>query len=322
MSIKNRAGVCLFAGLFLLILSGCGPLARDIPQPALGPERARAANVPYFPQSKYLCGPAALAMVLGWSGLPVSPDELAREVYSPGRRGSLQPVLISAARRHGRIAYPISGIQALTMELAAGHPVIVLLNLGFSWYPKWHYAVVIGYEKSADEIILHSGNTPNERLSFRVFDNLWARSERWGLLVLTPDRLPAGVQEDAWLEAVIGLERAEQWPAAIQAYETGLYRWPESQGSWIGLGNSRYGAGDLSGAASAFRHATRLHPENGIAFNNLAQVLGEMGQAEEALAAAHQAVDLGGPLGEEFRKTLSGIEKELGRQTTESSGED
>ena len=312
MSIKKQAGICLFAGLLLLVLSGCGLFVRNMQQPALGPERAMVENVPYFPQSKYQCGPASLAMVLGWSGHPVTPDELAGEVYSPGKRGSLQPVLISAARRHGRIAYPISGLDELTLELAAGHPVIVLLNLGFSWYPKWHYAVAVGYEKSAGEIILHSGNTQNERLSFRVFGNLWTRSEKWGLLVLAPDQMPAGVQEDEWLEAVIGLERAGKWFAAIQAYETGLSRWPESHGGWLGLGNSRYETGDLAGAASTFRRVTRLFPENGIAFNNLAQVLLEMGQAGEALNAARQAVSLGGPFSEEFRKTLSEIEEKLG----------
>jgi len=311
MSIKKRAGTCLFTGLFLLVLSGCGLFVRHIQQPAPGPERAMAENVPYFPQSKYQCGPASLAMVLGWSGYHVTPDELAGEVYSPAQRGSLQPALISAARRNGRIAYPISGLEELTLELAAGHPVIVLLNLGLSWYPKWHYAVAIGYEKSAGEIILHSGNTPNERLSFRVFNNLWARSEKWGLLVLAPDQMPAGVQEDEWLEAVIGLERVEQWGAATQAYETGVSRWPESLGGLLGLGNSRYKTGNLVGAASAFRRATRLFPENGIAFNNLAQVLLEMGQAGEAFNAARQAVSLGGPLSEEFRKTLSEIEEEL-----------
>jgi tetratricopeptide (TPR) repeat protein len=253
-------------------------------------------------------------MVLGWSGISVQPDELVQEVYSPDRRGSLQPDLISAVRRHGRVAYPISGINTLTAELAAGHPVLVLLNLGFFWYPKWHYAVVVGYDNPAGEIILHSGNIQNERLSFRIFNNLWARSERWGLLVLPPSRFPAEVQEDTWLEAVVGLERAKQWPAAITAYEMTITQWPESYSGWIGLGNSRYAIGDLSGAASAFRHASHLNQENGIAFNNLAQVLWEMGQPEEALTAAHQAIILGGPLLEKFKQTLYEIEARLKKE--------
>jgi len=292
----------------LVVLSGCVSSLHEIPQSSLEREQVFLKNVPFYPQERYQCGPASLSMVLGWSGIAVQPDELVQEVFSPGRQGSLQPDLISAVRRHGRIAYPVSGINTLTAELAAGHPVIVLLNLGFFWYPKWHYAVVIGYDMPAGEIILHSGINENERLSFRVFNNLWSRSEKWGLLVLPPSQFPAEVQKDIWLEAVVGLERTKQWPAAMTAYEMALTLWPESYGAWLGLGNSLYAIGDLDGAASAFRNASQVNQENGIAFNNLAQVLWEMGQPEEALAAARQAIILGGPLLEKFKQTLNEIE--------------
>jgi len=305
---NNQVGSLILAGLLLFVLSGCASSLHAIPQPSLKHQQVFLKNVPFYPQQQYQCGPASLAMALGWSGIAVQPDELVQEVFSPSRRGSLQSDLIGAVRRHGRIAYPVSGINTLNVELDAGHPVIVLLNLGFFWYPKWHYAVVVGYDKPAGEIILHSGNNENERLSFRVFNNLWSRSEKWGLLVLPPSQFPAEVQKDTWLEAVLGLERAKQWPAAITAYEMAITLWPESYGAWLGLGNSRYAIGDLDGAASAFRHASQVNQENGIAFNNLAQVLWEIGQHEEALAAARQAIILGGPLVEEFRETLYEIE--------------
>jgi len=75
----------------------------------------------------------------------------------------------------------------------------------------------------------------------------------------------------------------------------------------MGLGNSRYSLHDLDGSAEAFRRATLLQPENGIAFNNLAQVLNSQGKRKEALAAAQRAVDLGGPLLDNFRQTLEEI---------------
>jgi hypothetical protein len=55
--------------------------------------------------------------------------------------------MIGAARRHGRLAYLITGPDSMFEEVAAGHPVIVLQNLGLSWYPVWHYAVVVGYDQ-------------------------------------------------------------------------------------------------------------------------------------------------------------------------------
>jgi Flp pilus assembly protein TadD len=75
----------------------------------------------------------------------------------------------------------------------------------------------------------------------------------------------------------------------------------------MGLGNSRYRLHELDGSAQAFAQATRLQPQNGVAFNNLAHVLAEQGKRQDALTAAQQAVDLGGPLVDTFRQTLEEI---------------
>lgn len=291
-----------------LVLSGCGFLSTGpLHQAPGGPARAMVADVPFFAQEKLQCGPAALAMTLNWSGITVQPSDLTPEVFTPDLKGSLQSALIGATRRHGRVAYPITGSEALLAEVSAGHPVIVLVNLGLSWYPKWHYAVVIGFDQEREEIILHSGLIANEHLIYRVFLNVWQRGDYWGLLVLPPDRLPTTGGEGDWLEAVAGLERTGQWQEAAVGYSAALKRWPQSFVAWMGLGNSRYSLHDLVGSAEAFRRATLLQPENGIPFNNLAQVLNDQGRRIEALAAAQRAVDLGGPLLDNFRQTLEEI---------------
>jgi hypothetical protein len=305
-----------FIGLLLLalslVLSGCGLLSSGqlIRTPG-GPARAMVANVPFFAQEELQCGPAALAMSLTWSGIAVQPSDLVPEVFTPDLKGSLQSALIGATRRHGRVAYTITGSEALLAEVSAGNPVIVLVNLGLSWYPKWHYAVVIGFDQEHEEIILHSGRTANEHLSSRVFLNIWQRGEYWGLLVLPPDRLPTGVGEVAWLEAVAGLERADRWQEAATGYSTALKRWPKSFTAWMGLGNSRYRQHDFAGSAETFRSAALLQPENGIPFNNLAHALSDQGRQKEALAAAQRAVELGGPLIADFRQTLEEIKKNV-----------
>jgi len=302
----------LLVGLLFLALSlvlpGCGLLTtRPLLQTPGGPARAMVDEVPFFAQEELQCGPAALAMGLNWSGIDVQPSDLTPEVFTPDLKGSLQSALIGATRRHGRVAYAITGSEALLAEVSAGNPVIVLVNLGLSWYPKWHYAVVIGFDREREEIILHSGPTANERLSSRVFLNIWQRGEYWGLLVLPPDRLPAGVREGDWLEAVAGMERAGQWQGAEAGYGAALKRWPKSFSAWMGLGNSRYSLHDLTGSAEAFRRATLLQPENGMPFNNLAHVLNLQGKRNEALVAAQRAVDLGGPLLDNFLQTLEEI---------------
>ena len=181
----------------LLIFNGCttAPLKKwHLPSGAT-PVKHELDTVPFYPQKEYQCGPASLAMALAWSGLRIDPDDLAPQVYTPSLKGSLQPAMITAARRHSRVAYPISGANALLQEIAAGHPVIVLQNLGLYWIPVWHYAVVIGYDLNQEVIILHSGITNRKTTALKTFENTWARSNHWGLLVLPPNQLPATAEE-------------------------------------------------------------------------------------------------------------------------------
>jgi len=303
---RALAGICMSFVLFC----GCAGLWRgDWPQGLDGvPPTMQIASVPFFPQDEYQCGPAALAMALAWGGLDVQPADLTEKVYTASLQGSLQPAMIAGARRSGRLAYVITGTDALIREIAAGHPVIVLQNLGLSWAPLWHYAVAIGYDIPADEIILHTGRKARNRTSMGLFQTTWARAASWGLLVLKPGDLPATAKETDTVEAALGLEKARQPAAAVQSYHAALSRWPQNLPAMMGLGNSYYALGDLKNSENAFRRATQIHPESGAAFNNLAHVLLSLGRREEALAAARHAVSLGGPHRGLFIKTLEEIE--------------
>lgn len=264
--------------------------------------------VPFYPQSRYQCGPSSLAMALTYSGLPITPEALQGQVYTPSRKGSLQMAMIGATRRQGRIAYPILGLNSIWPEIAAGHPVIVLQNLGLSWIPAWHYAVVIGYDFIENTVILRSGISERKVMSFFTFGKTWARSEYWGLIVLKPNQFPAIVRETDYLTAVFGLEKSRQYQAATEGYQTALTRWPRSLIAFMGLGNSLYALGDLPGAENAFRRAVVNHPRAANAHNNLAQVLLEQGRKREALEAAQRAVAIGGPMAEVYESTLREIQ--------------
>jgi tetratricopeptide (TPR) repeat protein len=264
-------------------------------------------DVPFHPQEAYHCGPASLAMALNWAGVPVDPGQLTPEVFTPGRQGTLQAEIVTGARRHGRIAYPVSTLDALLKEVAAGHPVIVFQNLGLPWYQRWHYAVVIGYDLPRREVLLHSGLDAGKVTSMRLFELTWEWGKNWGLVVLPPEKLPATAEEELLLRALVGLEKAGQWGMAARGYRAALARWPESHGALMGLGNSLYAAGDLRGAERAFRAASIAHPIAGAAFNNLAQVLLEERRPEEALPYAMKAVEIGGPLKPVFLQTLEEI---------------
>jgi hypothetical protein len=299
---QSRAVVLMFSAA--AAVAGCAAV-----QPVSAPRPSTPAiQVPFYAQDVDQCGPAALAMVLAWSGVNVSPPDLAREVFTPKRRGSLQPDLVTASRRHGRIAYPIHGRDELFAEIDAGHPVVVLQNIAFSWAPRWHYAVAIGHDASDATVTLHSGDRAGVALSEKTFFNTWERAGSWGLVTLPPDRLPANLDETRWLEAVIGLERAGRSEEAIVAYRRAAERWPLSLAARIGWANAAYAAGDLRESETALHDALRCRPDSAVAWNNLAHVLGMSGRKDEALAAAHRAIEIGGPDVGIYRETLAEIE--------------
>lgn len=300
------------AGVLLLsiLLAGCAaPQVRTLLEhpPAELPLRAELAAVPFFPQQDYQCGPAALATALTHAGVPVSPETLVSQVYLPAREGSLQAEMLAATRRQGLLAYPLAPrLQDLLLEVAAGNPVIVLQNLSLAFAPVWHYAVVIGYDREREEIILRSGTTRRLAMTLSTFERTWARSRHWAMVVLQPDRLAGTAAEAGHVAAAAALERSS--PAAAQrAYAAALLRWPANLIARLGLGNAAYALGRLAEAEAAYHEATLQHPQAGDAWNNLAQVRFELGRKGAALAAAQRAVALGGPRAALYRKTLNSI---------------
>lgn len=303
------------AGVFILaaaLAAGCAaPQISSLIErrPDGLPQTAEITATPFFPQEDYLCGPASLAAVLVHAGREATPEALLPQVYLPARKGSLQAEMLAATRRHRLVAYALAPrMEDLLRELAAGTPVLVLQNLALDWWPQWHYAVAIGYDLDAREIVLRSGVTRRVTMTLDTFEYTWARSGYWAMLALPTDRLPAIATESAYVAAVASLERIAP-AAARQGYETALARWPQSAAARIGLGNASYAMHDLPAAAAAYRRATQDHPMVADAWNNLAQALHELGSRDAALAAARRAVSLGGPRSGAYRETLDGIQR-------------
>ncbi len=267
---------------------------------------AELTATPFFAQERYQCGPAALAMALGAAGFDVQPDALVPQVYLPQREGSLQVEMLAAARRNGAFGVTIAPrMDALLAEVAAGNPVVILQNLSLPIFPRWHYAVVIGYDLARGDIILRSGTTQRLVMSMSTFEHTWARSKYWGMVALAPGRLPVTTDEATVLDALVAFEKTGK---ARKTYEAAAQRWSGNAALLIGLGNTAYQAGDRAGAADAFRRATERDPKNAAALNNLAVVLTELGRLPEARKAAEQAIALGGPWREQAQATLKTIE--------------
>lgn len=287
-------GIRLAGAALASLLAGCAaspPLSQGLP--ATAPRAIELDSTPFFPQEAFQCGPAALATLLVASGVDVTPESLAPEVFIPGREGSLTLELVGAARRHGRLPYVLATTaHEMVAELEAGRPVLVLQNLGTETLPKWHYAVLVGYDAGRNVAILRSGRDPRLETKWQRFAGTWHRGGRFALTTLPPDVVPTHAEPARYLEAAAGLEAAGQRQAAAAAYEAAIARWPEEPIAWLGRGNVAQAAGDQPAAADAYLRAIELDPGNVAARNNLAQLLLEAGCLEESRRQVERAAAL------------------------------
>ena len=311
---RSTAGLFLLCSLYML-LCGCAALAPQSTAlrsqlPVGLPLSAEILETPYFAQTEYHCGPAALAMALNSAGATVNPDQLAEQVYLPGRKGSLQVEMLAAARRNGMVAYVLEPrIGDVLLEVAAGTPVIALENYGVPYYPIWHYSVAIGFDVNRAEIIRHSGKLERKATPLSLFEYFWRQEGRWAMVATPPERVPATATEARYADAVIALEKAGHTQRAAIAYDAMLKRWPANLAALMGRGTTAHALGDLTLAEAAFRQASVAHANSAAAYNNLAQTLLDRGKVDEARSTAEHAVRLGGPLRARAQATLEEIQK-------------
>lgn len=249
-------------------------------------QKAVIGSVPFYPQEAYQCGPAALAMVLNHRNAGVTLDDTVDRVYLPGRQGSLQVEMVAAARSEGMLVYPLEeDLEAIIREVDAGNPVLVFQNLRFGWWPQWHFAVVIGYDLEHQEFLLHSGTEEQARLPFRVFDNTWARAERWARVVLPPGELPATAKPVTYVQAAHDLEEVGQSEAAAVSYQAALAAWPDSLAAGFAHANQLLSQQQWQRAEDAFRQLLAFHPRSAPAWHNFGLAL----ESNQCPVAADQA---------------------------------
>lgn len=290
-----KASVCKLCTLaFLCLMLGCATQdVRKIVQHTQLPRQIELTDTPFFPQETFQCGPAALATALNAVNIPVTPEQLTPELYIPSRQGSLQIEMLAAARRHHAVATRTPPrLESLLQEIAAGNVVVVMQNLGLSWAPSWHYAVVIGYDLDRELIWLRSGTYQRFEMRLSAFQRTWARSEYWAFTALPPGALPATASPEEVASALVAYEKLV--PAYKQkiAYQSAVVQWPSHLVFLMGLGNSAYLDGDLPTATKAFQQAIASHPTSAAAHNNLAHVLLAQQDLVQARLMAEKGLDL------------------------------
>jgi hypothetical protein len=251
------------------------------------------SEVPFWPQTRYQCGPAALATVLNTTSVKVEPKQLISQLYIPKKQGALTAEMVATTRQYQRIPVIIKGhLSQIFRQLDSGRPIVVLQNLGLEQLPKWHFAVVIGYDTGEGEFILRSGEIAEWRTPYAVFERTWARGDYWAMIILSPDESPDSADLEQYLKAVVDFEEIGNQEIAKQGYQQVLKLQPQHFTAHMGLGNLAYQRGDYHEAKEQFELTTLYHPEQADAWNNLAYSYVQLKLDEQARQAINKAMEL------------------------------
>lgn len=285
---------CLLAGL-LILLSGCQTPPQTkllLAKPPAIASQHLIAQVPFYPQQEYFCGPTTLSEVAGFYGLEKDPATIAPTTFISGLQGTLQIEMSAATRQLGLVAYAQrSNMSQLLSLVAENIPVIVLQNNSLAWLPQWHYAVVIGYDLKTAEVILHTGVTEAHRLNFSTFERTWARGNYWMLAMLPADKSSPQFEPFIYTKASQDLLNTQQINTGVAALKTATTQWPDYWLPYFLLGNHYFSTQPLV-AADWFAKGLPFARQEISYLNNYAMLLSELGCSNQATDLIEEALQI------------------------------
>lgn len=146
----------LFLILALLTGGGCTPLHRhdrDLDRAGLHV----VSGVPFrAQQSRDDCGPAALISLMAHRGKEVPLENVTSRVHNPALGGTLLPDMENFARLQGFATRSGRGdMELLRLQIDAGRPVAIPVEMGVWLLSRPHYLVVFGYDEG--RFLVHAG---------------------------------------------------------------------------------------------------------------------------------------------------------------------
>lgn len=282
-----------FLAIWTLLLVACSSVPALPPATLNDLADTRKLDVPFVAQQAYYCGPAALSAVANYRDIHIDQQSVADMSFVPERKGSLTVDMQAAGRRIGLLPYPLAPkFEDLLRELNAGNPILVLQNLGLSWWPQWHYAVAVGYDLRSSTLLLHSGEKAYYQLGFATFAATWARAKHWARVLVPASVMPVTAMPVSYLKSAHAFEETGDIERAMDFYQRAVNEWPGSVLAWLALANAAYAQGDFTGAINSYERALAVAPERASVWNNYAYALHANGCSQLAIDALGRALAL------------------------------
>ncbi|MEW6983462.1 PA2778 family cysteine peptidase [Colwelliaceae bacterium 6471] len=290
-----------FSASFFL-LNGCAtpPQTQQLlhnPSPAMA-LAYDIKNVPFYNQQAFYCGPTTLAEIFEYNDIKRLPEEIAPLLFIPKREGSLQLEMVAAIRQQGLLAYTERGnLNKLLYFVQNNIPIIVLQNLGLSWYPIWHYAVVKGYDLTTEKLILHTGDVENRHVDLSVFERTWQRANFWLLIALPGEHSLTQLEPFTYVSSAQDLITVKELSSGLTHLKNATILWPDYWLSYFLLGNyfleNAQNNENIKKAIFWFEKGYLYSAQQSLYLNNYAFALYKDNQLKKAKEIILQAEQLG-----------------------------
>ncbi|WP_236213073.1 PA2778 family cysteine peptidase [Metapseudomonas otitidis] len=201
-----------------LLVACAGHDPADDPRVRALPMVVELSSVPFFAQQTYQSAPASLAALFGFQGETVTPGMVEKALQLPEAEASLAQRIPVVAHQHGLLVYSLDKhLEDLLVQVAAGNPVLVHLRQGYGWLPSWRYAVLVGFDREREVVLLRLAGDRRAQVGFAEFAADWAAAGQWAVLLQAPNALPVAADMARWQAAADALAAAGQVDAADMA---------------------------------------------------------------------------------------------------------
>ena len=241
------------------------------------------------------CGAGSLATVLQHYGDSTSMQQW--DASLPKTRGGVLTVdMLIAARQKGFDAQLVTGTpELIANELRGGQPVILMLQViagPGQAYDFFHYIVADGIDVERNLIRTQWGDRQARWVSPARLEKPWSGGGHAAILIrprTSDDEIRIALRN------AIALEDDGKYAEAAARYREILAAHPDSVVAWTDLGNAEEQLGNRAEAETAFRKALAIDATSRDALNNLAWLLYQQKQLDEAESLARKAVAQPGP---------------------------
>lgn len=295
-SIANRVGL-LSVGLVLVLLTGCATFnTHDTVKHTLQSVHGSTPNhillkpFKYYPADDYWCGPSVLASLLDYHQVTFDYQNLVNQLYTPGKKGTYLHDLKAAARSYKLL--PFKGptdLNTLLQMLAEGYPVIVLENSAFSWWPRWHYRLLIGYDSTRKRLFSLEDNGSMASIKMVNFLNAWEKAHNESLLIVPAYQIPTLIEPMEIISEYLAQKELNHLNNADQILQHGMRQHPSHAIIQFTAANNAYDKGHHKQASDLYQIAINSNPDFPEAYINWAYTLHHLGCKEASNKALHCA---------------------------------